>query len=85
MEAVDWALAQADPPEVFNYSYGANVTVDDDSYSRFWDAVVDGFGKVATVSAGNGGPNGLDCRIRLASPTTSSASANVASEVDGLA
>jgi hypothetical protein len=56
MEAVDWALSQADPPEVFNYSYGAPPTADDDSYSRFWDGIVDGFGKVVTISAGNDGP-----------------------------
>lgn len=56
MEAIDWALAQSDPPEVFNYSYGARTTDDDDSYARFWDAVVDGYGKVATISAGNSGP-----------------------------
>jgi hypothetical protein len=56
MKAVDWALAQPDPPEVFNYSYGARLSTDDDAYSRFWDGVVDGFGKVATISAGNSGP-----------------------------
>jgi hypothetical protein len=56
MEAVDWALLQADPPEVFNYSYGARTQSDDDTYARFWDGVVDSFGKVATISSGNSGP-----------------------------
>lgn len=58
MEAVDWALAQPDPPEVLNYSYGATASADDDSYARYWDAVVDAFGVTATISAGNSGSNG---------------------------
>lgn len=57
MAAVDWALSQADPPEVFNYSYGADTTSDDDSWARYWDAVVGTFGKTVTISAGNSGPN----------------------------
>jgi hypothetical protein len=56
MAGVDWALQQPDPPEVFNYSFGARVSVDDDAYTRFWDGVVDTFGKVATIAAGNSGP-----------------------------
>jgi hypothetical protein len=56
MAAVDWALIQPDPPEVFNYSYGARYLTDDDSYTRFWDGVVDAFGRTVTVSAGNSGP-----------------------------
>jgi subtilisin family serine protease len=57
MAGVDWALLSADPPEVFNYSYGARVSSDDDLYTRFWDGVVDTFGKTATISAGNSGAN----------------------------
>jgi hypothetical protein len=56
MAGVDWALLSADPPEVFNYSYGATVPTDDDYYTQFWDGVVDTYGKVATLSAGNSGP-----------------------------
>lgn len=57
MAGVDWALLNGDPPEVFNYSYGARVSTDDDLYTQFWDGVVDTYGKVATISAGNSGPN----------------------------
>lgn len=56
MRAVDWALVQPDAPEIFNYSYGATIAADDDSYSRYWDAIADGFQKVVTISAGNSGP-----------------------------
>jgi subtilisin family serine protease len=56
MAGVDWALQQPDPPEVFNYSFGARASADDDAFTRFWDGVVDTFGKVATISAGNSGP-----------------------------
>lgn len=59
MAGVDWALLNADPPEVFNYSYGARVSTDDDLYTQFWDGVVDTYGKVATISAGNSGPNSV--------------------------
>lgn len=55
MEAVDWSLQRSDPPEVYNYSFGAKASADDDAYARFWDGVVDSFGKVATISAGNSG------------------------------
>lgn len=58
MEAVDWALSQDDTPEVFNYSFGAPAATDDDLYARYWDGVVDAWGTVATISAGNGGPSG---------------------------
>ncbi len=58
MAAVDWSLATDDPPEIFNYSYGATTASDDDSFSRFWDAIVDGYGKIVTISAGNSGSNG---------------------------
>jgi hypothetical protein len=50
MAGVDWALLSADPPEVFNYSYGARVSTDDDIYTQFWDGVVDAYGKTATIS-----------------------------------
>ncbi len=59
MAGVDWALLSADPPEVFNYSYGARVTTDDDLYTQFWDGVVDTYAKTATISAGNSGPNSV--------------------------
>lgn len=57
MAAVDWALATDDPPEVFNYSYGGATASDDDTFARFWDAIVDGYDKVVTISAGNAGPS----------------------------
>lgn len=57
MAAVDAALTWPDPPEVFNYSYGATASADDDFGSRFWDAIVDGYQKVVAVSAGNSGPS----------------------------
>ncbi len=59
MAGVDWALTRDDPPEVFNYSYGATVPFDDDPFSQFWDGVVDTFGKTATISAGNGGTGAI--------------------------
>ncbi len=62
MAGVDWALTRGDPPEVFNYSYGAYVTTDDDAYTQFWDGVVDTFSKTVTISAGNGGAD------RISSP-----------------
>jgi len=56
MRAVDWSLVQPDAPEIYNYSYGAQISADDDTYSRFWDAIADGYQKVVTISAGNSGP-----------------------------
>src|SRR5262249_39570850 len=59
MAGVDWSLSSTDPPEVLNYSYGARVSTDDDLYTQFWDGVVDTYGKTATISAGNSGPNAI--------------------------
>jgi hypothetical protein len=55
MTAIDASLGFADPPEVINYSYGSDASVDDDGYCRFFDNVVDTFGKTLTLSAGNAG------------------------------
>jgi hypothetical protein len=55
MTAIDASLGFDDPPEVVNYSYGTDADADDDGYSRFFDNVADAFGKLITVSAGNGG------------------------------
>lgn len=53
MAAVDAALAYADPPEVINMSYGTTASLDDDTFERYWDRIVDTFGTTVTLPAGN--------------------------------
>lgn len=54
--AVDWAESQAESPDVYNLSYGGYSGSDDDSFARFWDALISTNGKAVTFSAGNSGP-----------------------------
>jgi len=42
--------------DVISFSYGGDISTDDDPYARFMDAAVDTFVTVIVVSAGNDGP-----------------------------
>jgi serine protease AprX len=54
MKAAEWAINYSGVwADVVNLSYGGKVDVDDTTYSRFWDAVVDGELVCVTLSAGN--------------------------------
>ena len=53
--ALDWATKQAPWIKVFNYSYGASVTADDDILAMGFDYLADTYGLTISVSAGNDG------------------------------
>jgi len=53
--ALDWAQAQAEEPEVVNYSYGSETADDDDELSQFFDAFIESQYCTATIAAGNSG------------------------------
>jgi len=53
--ALNWAVQQAPWVKVFNYSYGGDVSDDDDVRARLFDYFADTYGLTITVSAGNDG------------------------------
>ncbi|RCK76966.1 MAG: peptidase S8 and S53, subtilisin, kexin, sedolisin [Anaerolineae bacterium] len=58
MKCVEWAII-GNPygAEVLNFSFGGGTAADDTPLARFWDAVVSQMNVVATIAAGNSGPN----------------------------
>jgi serine protease AprX len=53
--AIEWAIANS-PVNVFNYSFAAAATGDDDGASQVLDAIEDAWGVNIAIAAGNGGP-----------------------------
>lgn len=59
-KAVDWGINTSGfPPHAINFSFGDNTSLglEDSSFARFWDAVVDGELTPVAIAAGNSGPN----------------------------
>ena len=56
LAAIDWAIRNT-AVRIFNYSYGALSTVEDQNDVRLYDLVIDTYGVTVAISAGNDGPD----------------------------
>ena len=59
LDAIDWGVTES-PIGVFNFSYGAPATGDDDGFSQIVDAIEDTWGVTVAIAAGNDGDNGVE-------------------------